>query len=461
MKRTEKDNSLANHSVGIWSYRGRGLWPTALAVAGLVAAACSSSNKNNTAPAGDDASDNQGDDSGAAASDDSSTASDDSATGNDGGVEAEGSPSESDATTYEGGLANGISCVAALYSTYIVRGDGILISENSTSGPETILDATTGNPLTGIVNVQVGGSHGCAALTDGSVKCWQVATNGNTSGQLGNGTTTATSTLYRASPVLTAASTPLTGVAAVATGDSASNSSCAVRTDGKLYCWGDLSWIVNNGASLLTGYAQAVTTDGSTPLVGVTQAAVGSGLACAMVAGGSGSASTVWCWGFNSDGELGVGDTNNRQYPTQVTGLTNPTKLVIDAPVGNYQFITVCAQDGANVRCWGYNGYGGAGTNTATSPILSPTAVATMSGTLLGNVSDLESGGGAFGVLRSDGTLWTWGSGFHNYAANYNVTNIVALGWAGPSSDNGPRYVTSDAVYHNAMTSAPVNCNAM
>jgi alpha-tubulin suppressor-like RCC1 family protein len=361
----------------------------------------------------------------------------------------------------EGGGVTGLgnTCIAQLFGTYVLRTDGVLIAEGSSGSPETIIDDSTGFPLEGIVNVQVGGSHGCAALMDGSVKCWQVTSSGNTSGQLGNGTTSATSALFRATPVLTAASTPLSGVAAVAAGDSSSNASCAVRTDGKLYCWGDLTWIAHNGSSLLTGYAQAITTDGSTPLAGVKQAAVGASQACVLATGDAGATNSVWCWGYNSAGELGVGDANNRPYPTQVTGLTNPTKLVIDAAGGNYQFITVCALDGANVRCWGSNWSGAAGTNTTTSSILNPTAVVTMSGALLDNVSDIESGVSAFGVLRGDGTLWTWGAGYAGYAANYGLTNIVALGWAGQS--NGPRFITSDAVYHNAMTNFPVDCNAM
>jgi hypothetical protein len=103
-----------------------------------------------------------------------------------------------------------------------------------------------------------------------------------------------------------------------------------------------------------------------------------------------------------------------------------------------------------------------AGTNTTTSPILSPNAVVVQSGTILGGVTDIHAGYyGEFAVLRTDNTLWTWGNGFQIYASNFGLTNVVALGWAGPSDDNGPRYVTSDGVYHNATTAVTVNCNAM
>jgi hypothetical protein len=57
--------------------------------------------------------------------------------------------------------------------------------------------------------------------------------------------------------------------------------------------------------------------------------------------------------------------------------------------------------------------------------------------------------------------MWNWGYGFQIYATNYSLTNVLAIGWSGPSNYNGPRYITSDGVYHNAMANVTVNCNAM
>ena len=360
------------------------------------------------------------------------------------------------ATGYDGGL--GPSCIKALYSTYVLRADGVLIWENNANSPETILEASTGLPLTGILNVQEGTYHGCAAVSGGSAECWQTnASNGNTSGQLGNGTTTATSALYRATPVLTAPSTPLTNVVAVAPGNVSSvyRNACAVTSDGKLWCWGDLTWLVNKGTGLVTGSAQAITTDGTTPFTGVASAVLGSSQACALVAGPTNS---VWCWGYNGGGELGQGDITARQYPTKVLGPTNPSKLVT---AYGYYGDTFCALDGSNVRCWGSNTGGQGGTNTTTNPVQAPTQVVVQSGTGLGNVVDIQGGASDFAVLRTDGTLWTWGAGFQNYATNYGVTNVLAIGWAGPAGYNGPRYLTSDGVSHNAMTNVTVDCNAM
>jgi alpha-tubulin suppressor-like RCC1 family protein len=352
----------------------------------------------------------------------------------------------------------GGSCIKALYDAYVLRTDGALLWEGKALGlfqqEQPVLDSTTGLPLTGISSVQQGQNHGCAAVEGGSVQCWQTnAGNGNTSGQLGNGTTKAVAPLFRASTVFTAANTPLTGVVAVA--DGASNMACAITTDGKLWCWGDLTWLVNNGTQLLTGYAQAITTDGQTALTGVTQVTLGAQQACAVV---KGSPNAVWCWGNNSHDELAQGDAVPRQYPTRVLGFTSPTKVVAqDAP-----YTTFCALDGESVRCWGDNTEGAAGINSTTNPAPSPTFVVPQTGSApLKGVTDIQPGFSDFSVLRTDQTLWIWGWNSMIYAANYGITNVLAIGSAGGVGTNGPMYVTSDGVYHAGMNSPHVNCGAL
>jgi len=321
---------------------------------------------------------------------------------------------------------------------------------------QVIFDSTTGQSLSGVISVQNGNSHGCAAISDGSVQCWQTdTTNGNATGQLGNGTTTTNAVAFRGTPVLTAINTPLTNVAAVASGDS--NSGCAVTNDNKLYCWGDLTWIVNKGTTLLSGYAQAITTDGSTPFTGVAQVALGFRQACALVYGSS--ANEVWCWGYNAEGELGQGDTTTRQYPTKVLGLSNPTWVVM-SPSNSGSEATVCALDGNNVRCWGANDRGQVGVNSTTNPIQGPTVVVGQTGTAIDGVVDVEPGLFAFSILRQDGTIWLWGWGATDYAANYGLTNVDGIGWAGGYAGS-VRYVTSDGIYHSAMTNVTVNCGAL
>jgi serine/threonine-protein kinase len=351
------------------------------------------------------------------------------------------------------------SCTQALFGTYLLRGDGKLLLEatGGAAGAQTpVIDAGTGLPLTGVVDVEDGSYHGCALLADKTVSCWRTSSPlGNQYGQLGNGTADTNGAVLRATPVLTAASIPLSNVKAMALGKAATP--CAITNDGKLYCWGDLSWAVNKGTALYSGYAQAITTDGAAPLTSLLQASTNGYTTCAIVAGAT--ANEVWCWGYNGRYNLGLGDTVTRQYPTKVLGLTNPTKVA----VGQYNFnigqFATCALDGGNVRCWGNNGYGQTGT-TLVSPVTSPTSVVVQNATALSQVVDLYMGNTVMCALRTGNTLWCWGQGFSGYAANYGVTNVVTAGWMG-SNATDMRFLTSDGAYHVSAASRSPNCGVL
>jgi alpha-tubulin suppressor-like RCC1 family protein len=92
----------------------------------------------------------------------------------------------------------------------------------------------------------------------------------------------------------------------------------------------------------------AVTAKG---LADVQEIAVGGEFTCARTADKS-----VYCWGVNASGELGLGGAQRRTTPTKVEGLDG----VVHIAAGPSH---ACAlrEDGA-VLCWGYNTYGQLGT---------------------------------------------------------------------------------------------------
>ena len=159
------------------------------------------------------------------------------------------------------------SCGKTLFGRYLLREDGALLYESdpTSTAQTTVLDANTGLPLANVTDALEGSTHGCAVLgTDQSVWCWRTAANGNSSGQLANGTMDISGPVFRATQVLTAANQPLTNVIALADvrQGNLGTVACAVTADGELYCWGTLTWITNNGAALNSPYAVPVTTDG-------------------------------------------------------------------------------------------------------------------------------------------------------------------------------------------------------
>src|SRR5581483_3442654 len=133
---------------------------------------------------------------------------------------------------------------------------------------------------------------------------------------------------------------------------------------------------------------------------------------------------------------------------------------------GDYYGAT-CVQDGTQVRCWGYNGYGEVGNGTTNSPVLSPSLVTLMSSTTaLDNVVDLHNGtatGSNYCALLSGRTLSCWGVLYQAYPSDFGVTNVVALGGTGTYI----RYLTADGLYHESsstnhvgVTRAP-NCGPL
>ena len=132
-----------------------------------------------------------------------------------------------------------------------------------------------------------------------------------------------------------------------------------------------------------------------------------SGTITAVSAGGSHSLAlktdgSVWAWGYNSDGELGDGTTTNTEIPVPVTGLTSG---VIAISAGAYHNLAL-KSDGT-VWAWGSNYNGQIGNNTVGANQLTP--VKTYS-TLI-NAFAISAGGNHSMALRNDSTVWTWGAG--------------------------------------------------
>jgi alpha-tubulin suppressor-like RCC1 family protein len=138
---------------------------------------------------------------------------------------------------------------------------------------------------------------------------------------------------------------------------------------------------------------------------------------------------TVWAWGRNSEGQLGLGDMTPRLEPVQVPGLTN----IVQVSAGLYHSMALKA-DGT-VYAWGYNYYGqvGNGGSGTSVGVTSPYALS------LSNVKQIAAGGYHCLALLTDGTARGWGLNLYGEVGN------------GSSVTTSPYAVTSPATVSTSV----------
>ena len=106
---------------------------------------------------------------------------------------------------------------------------------------------------------------------------------------------------------------------------------------------------------------------------------------------------TLWAWGRNYQGQLGIGTSLNNNTPVQVPNFTGAVAISAN------QHSLAVKNDGT-VWAWGLNGQGQLGDGSTTDS-LTPIQV-----TGLNNIVDVAAGTRHSLALKSDGTVWAWGA---------------------------------------------------
>jgi alpha-tubulin suppressor-like RCC1 family protein len=198
--------------------------------------------------------------------------------------------------------------------------------------------------LSNVTAIAAGDAHSCALLANGRVRCWGL----NTSGQLGDNSTTSSST-----PVDVF---NLSNVVAIAAGGAlASSHTCALQSDGRVQCWG-ANGSGQLGDNTLTNRRRPVevVASFSLPLRLAVGIAVGAFHSCAVTVDGD-----AFCWGLNSSGQIGDGTQNNRQVAVPVAGVEG---IAVAVTAGDFH---TCLLAAVGVPfCWGDNTFGQLGDAT-------------------------------------------------------------------------------------------------
>ena len=264
--------------------------------------------------------------------------------------------------------------------------------------------------LTGVVAVAAGGVHSLALRSDGSVVAW----GDNAQGQLGNGTATGSVTPVQVQGV--GGTGTLTGVVAIASAEH----SLALRSDGSVVAWGyNAQGQLGDGTS--TNSPTPVEVEGVSgvgTLTGIVAIAAGGNHSLALRSDG-----TVVSWGYNGFGQLGNGTTTNSPTPVEVEGVSGVGSLTGVVAIAAGATHSLALRSDGTVVAWGYNTDGELGDGTTTN---SPTPVEVQgvggSGTLSGVVA-IAGGYDHSVALRLNGSVVAWGDNDEGQLGNGTTTN--------------------------------------
>ncbi|WP_202615954.1 putative Ig domain-containing protein, partial [Arthrobacter sp. H-02-3] len=256
------------------------------------------------------------------------------------------------------GLTNVKTIISTGHTTYALKTDGTVwawgLNPWGQLGNGTTTNSSTPVRVTGLTSataITANDGSAYALLQDGTVWAW----GGNWWGELGNGTANNSSS----TPVRV---TGLTGATAI-TASVWDVSAYALLQDGTVWAWGgNATGQLGNGTT--TDSSTPVQVTGLTGATAVTTETFDAGgntsntTSYALLQDG-----TVRAWGYNQYGQLGNGTTTNSSTPVQVTGLTSATAITASGSGNNRAYALL--QDGT-VRAWGSNSYWELGNGTTT-----------------------------------------------------------------------------------------------
>jgi alpha-tubulin suppressor-like RCC1 family protein len=213
-------------------------------------------------------------------------------------------------------------------------------------------------------------------------------------GQLGDNSTT-----KRSSPVQTISGG--TNWKQVSAGTS---HTAAIKTDGTLWLWG-INEVGELGTNNVTHRSSPVqTVSGGTNWKQVN--------ACRDYTAAIKTDGTLWLWGYNNVGQLGTDDRTNRSSPVQtVAGGTNWKQVS-----GRVDHTAAIKTDGT-LWLWGFNNYGQLGDNSITRK---SSPVQTISGGT--NWKQVSGGSEHTAAIKTDGTLWLWGINTYGQLGDNSIT---------------------------------------
>ena len=185
---------------------------------------------------------------------------------------------------------------------------------------------------------------------------------------------------------------------------------------GELWVWGSNEYYGPLGQNNRTAYSSPVQVPGTTWKNVTMFGGVSDGRSFVTKTDG-----TLWAWGHNDQGCLGLNDIVNYSSPVQIPGTT------WKQPTTGYEGTTAATKTDGTLWVWGKGGYGQLGLNQ-NAPTVKFSSPVQLPGTTWSFVVD---GGVARKAIKTDGTLWAWGhngSGGLGQGNNTQYSSPVQIG---------------------------------
>lgn len=254
-----------------------------------------------------------------------------------------------------------------------------------------------------------GGKHTCA-FDDEGVYCWGYGNYGQLGNNSSNDEYDPTMINPESHPTFTTLS-------------AGSNHTCALAEDGQAYCWGlnDKGQVGNSTETNADEPAEVDQTGLTRPFVEIS---AGGNHTCAVD-----NDTYIYCWGNNEYGQLGDMSTTNFSYPVMVDATIDIELLKVSA--GGNHTCAIEPVDGdvdlgafGSVWCWGNNAKGQIGINGAAPYYNDVQEVGFADGVPFGvPFYKVSAGGNHTCAIDLAHRVWCWGYNYHGQLGNGGTTN--------------------------------------
>lgn len=298
-----------------------------------------------------------------------------------------------------GGFTNWIQMSSSGCHAAAIRHNGTMwtwgLNACGQLGTNSLVSRSSPGSIVGTISnwcqVSAGFYHTSAVRTTGALWTW----GRNDVGQLGDNTTT-----IRLSPVSIVGG--FTDWCQVASGGF---HTIAVRTNGTLWAWGN-NYRGQLGVDDITNRSSPVSVIGG--FTDWCQVSASLQHTAAIRTNG-----TLWTWGRNNYGQLGVNDSADRSSPVSVVGgFTNWCQVSVGS--GH----TAAVRTNGTLWTWGAGATGQLGTGN--------TASRSSPGSIIGGFTDwcqVGAGPQHTAAVRTNGTVWTWGSNAGRQLGDNTIVN--------------------------------------